>query len=226
MSNSNDGNNALVACNGSTLHAEQNDMRTFLDCIKNDVNSDRRYTDEELRNSIIQLLNIAFPVLIKTQEYDMLGILVQLMLEYKITIEEKKLIVRDLLSFARDNRWMQFWDFFYKEILPKTSVYGIIKESLESSLKIKETITEAQAISQIRINEAVYYSHLRIDEEREKSQIRLNEEAARSQIRINEYCQKKKANAEIKLQFREKKHKQDLQFAEDAKKHKEEKSHT
>ena len=147
MSSLNDGNNALVVYNGSALPAEQNDMKAFLDCIKNDVNSDIEYTDEELRNSIIQLLNIAFPILIKIQEYDMLGILVQLMLEDKITIEEKKLIVRKLLSFARDNQWMQFWDFFYEAILPKTSVYGIIKDSLESRLQIREKIVEAQAMS-------------------------------------------------------------------------------
>lgn len=225
MSSLNDGNNALVAYNGSALPAEQNDMRAFLDYIKNDVNSDIEHTDEELRNSIIQLLNIVFPVLIETQEYDMLGILVQSMLEDKITIEEKKLIVCKLFSFARDNQWMQFWDFFYEAILPKTSVYGIIKDSLESRLHIREKIVEAQAMSQIRINETEYYSCLRINEERERSQIRLNEEEARSQTRINEYRQKKKADAEIKLWFREEKHKQDLEFAADAKKRKEEESH-
>ena len=147
MSSSNDGNKTLVIHNGSALPAEPNDRKTFLEYIKNDVNDDREYTDEELRNSIIQLLNIAFPVLITTQVYDMLGILVQSMLEGNITIEEKKLIVRKLLSFARNDQFEQFWDFFYEAILPKTSVYGFIKDSLESRLQIKEKIVEAQAMS-------------------------------------------------------------------------------
>ncbi|MBD3880116.1 MAG: hypothetical protein SR1Q5_10685, partial [Quinella sp. 1Q5] len=118
--------------------------------------------------------------------------------------------MKEIICFVKDGQINAFFDFCNKNI--------------PLSIDARKVV-EAQAMSQIRINEVKYYSHLRIDEERERSQIRLNEEWARSQTRINEYRQNKKADAEIKLWFREEKHKQDLEFAADAKKRKEEESH-
>ena len=212
MRSSNDGNNALVACNSSTLPAEQNDNISFFKLFRAKINLCELifrglYDDQECINVLYELVNF----LMRNNQMLLAESIIDLLLSDRLTIDYRRHIPKKMMYFVKTGQMNAFYDFCNKNI--------------PLSINARKAI-EAQAISPIRINEAEYYSHLRIDEEREKSQILLSEEAARSQIRINEYRQKKKADAEIKLWFREEKHKQDLQFSAEAKKHKEEKSHT
>ncbi len=209
MSNSNDVNNSLVGYNSLALSAKQNrELKGRIDLCK--IIAHLVYNDQEFNNLLNELVDAVFPLLIRYNQCLLAESIAHLLSINKFTLDYKKKIMKEIICFVKDGQINAFFDFCNKNI--------------PLSIDARKVV-EAQAMSQIRINEVKYYSHLRIDEERESSQIRLNEEWARSQTRINEYRQNKKADAEIKLWFREEKHKQDLEFAADAKKRKEEESH-
>lgn len=197
MSNSTDGNKSITGFT-ETLPAEQNDFNTVLRYIKNIISSNKEYMDEELRYITIQLVDVAFSVLLKYKQYDLLGIIFQFILESNAYIEVKKNIVHQLINFANNGQWDHFWDCGMSLGLPKPSIIKTV---------------EAQAMSQIQMNEAAFYSSLRVGEAQQMSQIRINED-----------FQKKLNTANVQLRLREEKHKQDLQFDADAKKIKEEES--
>ena len=197
MSNSTDGNKSITSFT-ETLPAEQNDFNTVLRYIKNVISSNKEYMDEDLRYITIQLVDVAFSVLLKYKQYDLLGIIFQFILESNAYIEVKKNIVHQLINFANNGQWDHFWDCGMSLGLPKPSIIKTV---------------EAQAMSQIQMNEAAFYSSLRVGEAQQMSQIRTNED-----------FQKKLNTAIVQLWLRKEEHKQDLQFDADAKKIKEEES--